>query len=250
MSNQSEMSKRQMRREQIRRKEVRGRWIGIGLITIGAIFVAFLIIYPNVRPVAAVATAEPQLYPKADKTAMGDPNAPIRIDVYEDFQCPACLRYTQETEPQIIKNLVETGQVYYVFHNFPFIDDISATVKSANDGGESDQAANASMCAADQGKFWEMHGTIFANWNGENQGAYANDRLTAFAETVGLDMDAFKACFRANKFMADIQADMNAGDKAGVNGTPSVFVNGVIVNPGYIPSYDDVLKAIENSGPK
>ncbi|MBI5353540.1 MAG: DsbA family protein [Chloroflexi bacterium] len=245
MSNQSEMSKRQARREQIKRKEARGKWIGIGLITIGAIFVAFLIIYPNVRPVAAVATAEPQIYPKADKTAMGDPNAPIRIDAYEDFQCPACRTYTLETESQIITNLIQTGQVYYVFHNYPFIDG-----PSAGNGGESDQAANAAMCANEQGMFWQMHGTIFANWNGENQGAFADDRLTAFAETTGLDMDAFKSCFKSNKYKADIQADIDAGNAQGVQGTPSVFVNGVFVTPGYIPSYDDILKAIENSGPK
>ena len=245
MSNQSEMSKRQARREQVRRKEMRGRWIGIGLITLGAIFVAFLIIYPNIRPVAAVATAEPQIYPQADKTALGDPNAPIRIDAYEDFQCPACRQYTQETESLIIKNLVQTGQVYYVFHNYPFIDG-----KTAGEGGESDQAANASMCASEQGKFWQMHGTIFANWNGEGQGAFANDRLTAFAETAGLDMTAFKACFKANKYKAEIQADLDAGNAAGVQGTPSIFVNGTFVTPGYIPSYDDMLKAIEAAAPK
>ena len=249
MSNQSEMSKRQARREQIKRKEARGKWIGIGLVAFGAIFLAFLIIYPYLQdalaPAPVVATAAPQPYPQADGTALGDPNAPIRIDAYEDFQCPACLKYTEETEPQIIKNLVETGQVYYVFHNYPFIDGAGA-----GQGGESDQAANAVMCANDQGKFWEMHGTIFANWNGESQGAFADRNLIAFAEKTGLEMTAFNACFKANKFKSDIQADFDGGNKLGVQGTPSVFVNGVMVAPGYIPSYDDILKAIESSGPK
>ena len=186
MTSTKDTSKRQARREQMRRKEQRNRLIGFGLIMIGVVFVAFLIIYPNVKPVDEVKAAEPQSYPQADKTALGDPNAPVRIDTYEDFQCPACVNYTKETESKIIENLVATGKVYYVFHNYPFID--GASVDSS---GESDQAANASMCAAEQNKFWEMHATIFANWNGENQGAYTDKRLTAFAEKVGLGYGSF-----------------------------------------------------------
>lgn len=240
MSNTKDMSKRQARREQIRRKEKRGRLMGIGLITLGAIFVAFLIIYPNVKPVAAVQTAEPQTYPQADKTALGDPNAPVKIDVYEDFQCPACRRYSLETEPLIVKNLVATGKVYYVFHHYPFLDG-----PGAGSNGESDQSASASMCASEQDKFWEMRDTIFANWNGENQGAFDDRRLAAFAETTGLDMTAFNACFEAKKYTAEIQADFDKGNEVGVQGTPSVFVNGTFISPGYIPSYDDILKAVD-----
>jgi protein-disulfide isomerase len=240
MNNEKDVSKRQARREQIRRKDQRNRLIGIGLISIGAIFIAFLIIYPNFRPAAEVITAEPRSYPQADKTALGDPNAPVKIDAYEDFQCPACGRYTEETESLIIDNLVSTGKVYYVFHNYPFIDGPGAGSK-----GESDQAANAAMCAAEQNKFWEMHATIFANWNGENQRAYSDERLTAFAEKTGLDMTAFNSCFKANKYKAEIQADFDNGNAVGVQGTPSIFVNGSFVTPGYVPSYDEVLKAVE-----
>jgi len=239
------MSKRQARREEIRRKEQRSRLIGIGLIGIVVIFVVFLIIYPSFKPVAAVKAAEPQSYPQADKTALGDPNAPVKIDAYEDFQCPACVKYTQETESLIIKNLVATGKVYYVFHNYSFIDG-----PGAGNNGESDQAANASMCAAEQNKFWEMHATIFANWNGENKGAYNDERLTAFAETAGLDMTAFNACFGSNKYKAEIQASFDDGNIAGVQGTPSIFVNGTFVTPGYIPSYDEILKAVDAASAK
>jgi protein-disulfide isomerase len=240
MNNPKDVSKRQARREQIRRKEQRGRLIGIGLISIGAIFIAFLIIYPNFKPVAEVVAAEPKTYPQADKLALGDPNAPVKIDVYEDFQCPACGNYTRDIEPLIIENLVATGQVYYVFHNYPFLDGAGA-----GNNGESDQAANASMCASEQNKFWEMHATIYANWNGENQGTYADKRLTAFAEKVGLDMDAFNACFEANKYKAEIQADFDGGNAVGVQGTPSIFVNGTFIKPGFVPSYDEVRQAVE-----
>ena len=248
MTSTKETSKRQARREQMRRKGQRNRLIGIGFISAVVSLVVFLIIYSNYyKPTGDVAAgdvmaAEPQSYPQADKTALGDPNASVRIDAYEDFQCPACVNYTKETEPLIIKNLVAAGKVYYVFHNYPFIDG-----PGAGSNGESDQAASASMCAAEQNKFWEMHATIFANWNGENKGGYSDQRLTAFAEKAGLDMTAFNACFKANKYKAEIQADFDGGNTAGVQGTPSIFVNGTFVKPGYVPSYDDVLKAVETA---
>ena len=240
MNTEKEMSKRQLRRAKIRQSQIRSRMVTIGLVVIGALMVAFVLIYPNVKPVAEVVTAEPQSYPQADKNSLGDPNAPIKIDVFEDFQCPACRIFTQETEALVIENLVATGKVYYVFHNYPFIDGAGA-----GNGGESDQAANAVMCASEQNKFWEMQGTIFANWNGENQGAYNDRRLTAFAEKTGLDMDAFNACFKANKYKAEIQADFDFGNTLGVQGTPSIFVNKTLVTPEHVPSYDDIAAAVD-----
>ncbi|GAB4540320.1 MAG: thioredoxin domain-containing protein [Anaerolineales bacterium] len=238
MTDTKEMSKRQQRREQMRRKEMRGKLLGIGLVSVGALFLAFLFIYPNIKPAAAVIAPEAVTYKQVDVSSQGDPNAPVRIDVYEDFQCPACRNFSSDIEPLIVKNLVETGKVYYTFHNYPFIDGKGIS------GGESDQAANAAMCAAEQGKFWEMHATIFANWNGENLGAYADPRLRAFAQSAGLNMNDFDSCFSENKYKTDIQASFDAGDKLGVNGTPSVFVNDQIVAPGYVPSYQQIEEAV------
>ena len=235
-----EMSKRQVRREQIRRKEQRGKMLGITLVSLGAIFLAFLFIYPNLKPVGDVIKPEPRDHPQVNKTSMGDPNAPVKIDVYEDFQCPACRTFSSDIEPLIVKNLIETGKAYYTFRQYPFIDG-----PGAGNGGESDQAANAAMCAAEQDKFWDMHDVIFANWNGEGLGAYNDRRLRAFAQTAGLNMNAFDDCFNTNKYKNEIQADFDTGNKIGVSGTPSIFVNGKIVTPGYIPSYDDIAKAVE-----
>ena len=239
---QKEMSKRQARREQIRRKEQRGKIIGISLISIGAILVAALLIYSNTKPIAEVTAPETHEYPQANKTSLGDPNAPVKIDAYEDFQCPACLRFTEDVEPRIIEEFVKTGKVYYTFHNYPFIDG-----DGAGNGGESDQAANASMCAMEQGKFWDMHATIFINWGGENIGSFEDRRLRAFAQTIGLDMGDFDACFESNKYKKDIQADFDKGKEIGVTGTPSVFVNGQIITPGYIPSYEDIKAEVDKA---
>ena len=68
-------------------------------------------------------------------------------------------------------------------------------------------------CANEQDKFWEMHSILYANWNGENQGAFSSRRLQAMAESLGLDMDAFNSCFSANKYESEIQADFDLGGK-------------------------------------
>jgi protein-disulfide isomerase len=173
--------------------------------------------------------------------SVGDPNAIVTIDVFEDFQCPACKSFTENIEPLVIENLVATGRARYVFHNYSFLDG-----NGAGNGGESDQAANASMCANEQDKFWEMHGTLYTNWNGENQGAFSDRRLQAMAESLGLDMNAFNSCFGSNKYKADIQADFDLGQEMGVSGTPTVFVNGQRVGqPGKIASYQEIVQAVE-----
>ena len=207
-------------------------------------------------PRAQVATQAPvvgTVYPitprarfKAEGVAAGDPQAKVRIDVYEDFQCPACREYTQSLEPQIMRNEVTSGRVYYVFHSFLVID--QATWDSPKK--ESHQAANAAMCAADQNRFWDYHDILFNNWTGENVGDDTDPRLIAYAQSLNLDMQKFNACFKANSFKAKIDADIAFATKLGVDGTPSLFVNGVQVTPGYMPTYNLILQAIKDAGAK
>ena len=238
------VSKRQERREKMQRQQQRQRLITIGLITLGAALVVLAVIWPQLRPVGEIVTVTPAALPDADGLSLGDPNAPVTIDVFEDFQCPACQRFTENTEPLVIQNLVATGQARYVFHNYPFLD---------GDGvgsGESDQAANAAMCANEQDKFWDMHSILFANWNGENQGAFNSRRLQAMAESLGLDMDAFNSCFSANKYKAEIQSDFELGGQMGVSGTPTVFVNGQRVGqPSQVASYQEIADAVNAIAP-
>lgn len=214
MSNKDkEMSKRQARKEQLRRKEQRSRLLGIGLITIGALFVAFLFIYPNLKPVGEVFSAPEIVRPSVDFNAVGDPNAPIRIDEYSDFQCPFCRIFYENTEEALLEKYVATGTVYFVYNSFgDFI------------GTESGQAAEAAYCAGDQGKFWEMHDIIFANQTGENVGAYSDRRLIAFAEKLDLNMDEFNTCFDTSKYKDLIEEDMKNGVAAGITATPSFIL--------------------------
>jgi protein-disulfide isomerase len=90
-----------------------------------------------------------------------------------------------------------------------------------------------------------MHSILFANWNGENMGAFTDQRLQAMAESIGLDMNAFNSCFNADKYEAEIQADFQLGQEMGVSGTPTVFVNGNRVGaPRQVASYDEIFQAV------
>ena len=237
---QQKMSKRQERRERMQRQQQRQRLIMIGLITLVAALLVFLVVWQPLSSAGEIIQVTPAALPDANGLSLGDPNAPVTIDVFEDFQCSACKRFTETIEPLVIENLISTGKARYVFHNYPFLDG-----DGAGGGGESDQTANASMCANEQDKFWDMHGILYANWNGENQGTFSNRRLLSMAESIGLDMDAFNSCFNANTYEADIQKDFDLGKEMGVSGTPTVFVNSRRVGAAnQIASYQDIADAV------
>jgi protein-disulfide isomerase len=147
------MGKRQEMREKRKRQQRLGRLAAIGLVSLGAVLVASLLIWSNrPTPVGAIVTVEPNAYPSANGRELGDPGAPVLIEVWEDFQCPACRNFSADTEPRIVEQYVATNQARYVFYHYPFLDGNGVSRR-----GESDQAANASMCAADRDRFWDYH---------------------------------------------------------------------------------------------
>ncbi len=115
-------------------------------------------------------------------------------------------------EPLILDNLVKTHKAKFVFQNFAFI------------GQESLRAAEASLCASDQGKFWPYHDLVFKSQAGENVGAFSDVRLQGFAPQAGLDATKFNACLAGNTHLTDVQNSIKLGQSWGVGGTPTVFV--------------------------
>ena len=157
-------------------------------------------------------------HPQANDNKMGDPNAPVKIVEYADFQCPYCMQYWQETEPQIIQNYVATGKVYYEYHSVGgFI------------GPEFADAADAAYCAADQNKFWEYHDMLFANWTGENAGDFTPDKLRQYAAAVHLDLNRFDTCLNVGANTDRVNQDVSDAKAAGVHATPSFVINGKLV---------------------
>ncbi len=228
-------SKREQRRKQ---NQSNSRPLMIAVMVIGALLIVVALILPNLKPASEVVVPEPVDRPKADGLILGDTNAPAKIEVFEDFQCPACKQFTETIEPRVLSELVETGKAYYVFHNYPFLDR-NSTAKESHD------AANASLCANEQGKFWEYHDVLFANWNGENEGNFNPARLISFSTVIDLDVDDFTACVNEGRHADEVQASFELGTLMGVSGTPTVFVNGGQVSPGFIPSFEDIAAAVE-----
>jgi protein-disulfide isomerase len=206
-------------REERRRKKRRQQVATILMTGGGILLVVAVIVLISIRKNPTVnlsiisITPEPRYMVSGNE--MGDPNAPVKIVEYSDFQCPYCLRFTQEIEPSLVKEYIATGKVHFTYRSMGYWI-----------GPESVAAAEAAYCASEQGKFWEYHDILFANWTGENIGDFANSRLIAFAENIGLDMSAFRSCFNTHKYSDQVNQDRVDGDKAGVIGTPTFFING------------------------
>ncbi len=157
--------------------------------------------------------------------AQGPENAPVTIVEFSDFECPYCSR--------LIPSLNQVKQQYgdkvrLEFRQFPL-----------NFHANAQKAAEASLCAHDQGKFWELHDAMFAD-----QKALAVDTLKAKAKELGLNAEQFNSCLDSGKHAAVVQADLQAGSQAGVSGTPAMFINGRFIN-GAVP-IEQITKVIDD----
>jgi protein-disulfide isomerase len=225
------MSKREEFRER-RRRAARRRQLSFLAIVGGlAVLVAAFIIYQNTRPVGAIVSITPVAVPSPNGREMGDPNAPVVMDIYSDFQCPYCAVFAGDAKPQIVEKYVTTGKVRLIYRNFVII------------GPESLEAARASMCAAEQERFWDYHDMLFANHTGENVGDYAERRLIAFADALGLDQGRFRACLSSGKYDDQISEDKALGQALGISSTPSFGINGQLFK-GALP-FSEFEKVIE-----
>lgn len=139
--------------------------------------------------------------------AKGPATAPVVIVEFSDFQCPYCSRLTPTLEEVMSKY---GTKVRLVFRQFPLPMHPNAQ-----------KAAEAALCANEQGKFWEMHDAMF-----KDQQGLAVDALKTKAAGLGLNAQTFNACLDSGKQKDTISADMKAGQTAGVTGTPAMFING------------------------
>jgi protein-disulfide isomerase len=215
-------SQRQERREQIRRRDQSNRLITIIMITLGALFIVSAIIYPQVKPIVDVVTVQSVPRPNVDRNSMGDPNAPIQIVDYSDFQCPFCEDFFTKTEPLLVQYYIETGKVRFTYRSAGnWVSNNIARATGASARTESQDAALAAYCAADQGKFWEMTDALFANNRDvEDQGSFAVRRLATIAETVNLDMKTWQDCFDSGKYEEQAQQDLEDALALNITGTP------------------------------
>ncbi len=231
MANQEELKRKKSKKK---KRTDPTPFIVIGVI---AIILVAVIYFSTRKPPLVVTDPEFHAATITDGLTMGDPNAPVRLDEYADYQCPGCGYYWSNIEPDIVKNYVETGKVFYTFTPFSFV----GSYVQNNPWDESKKAAEASFCANDQGKYWDYRDYIFGNQDGENQGRFSRELLLEFAKRLDLDMETFTECFDNSVHAQAVEDANQTAIEAGLNQTPSFVVNGTIVEDG------DIIGAIEKA---
>ncbi len=143
---------------------------------------------------------------------IGDKNAKITILEFGDYQCTFCYKFHQQTLVDIKKSYIDTGKVNYTYKDFPL------------NGLDSVLASEASLCADEQGKYWDYHNTLFNNWGGEKTGWITGNSLLDFAEQNNLNMQDFTECVNSHKYNQRVIENQNFAKSVGINATPSFFI--------------------------
>lgn len=156
------------------------------------------------------------MVPTAGEPALGSPSAKVMLMEVSDFQCPFCKRQAQQTLPQLVQEFVNTGKVQYLFVDYP-IPSLHPTAARSHE---------AAACAGDQGKYWEMHRSLFSSPVARDDAA-----LTAQAQGVGLNVAQFTACLSSGKHASAVRASAARMEQLGIQGTPMVLV-GLTPPPG------------------
>lgn len=142
--------------------------------------------------------------------SIGSEDAPVTIIEFSDFECPYCRRHFLEVYPQLLSEY--GGQIRYVFKDFP--------LKSIHENAT--PAAEAALCAHEQGAFWEYHDELFGMELELSRATYEQ-----YAYDIGLDVDGFIECLDEGRYADDVQADYDFASQLGIRSTPTFFVNGL-----------------------
>ena len=145
----------------------------------------------------------------AGAPARGSADAVVTLIEFSDYECPFCIRHFRDTMPKLDQQYIQTGRVRYVFRDFP----IDQLHPGAIRGHE------AARCAADQGKFWEMHARMFSA-----PGTHSDPQIEAQAAAAGLDVAALRTCLASRRHLDEIRKTSEIASEFGASGTPAFFI--------------------------
>lgn len=146
-------------------------------------------------------------------TVKGAENAKVIIVEFSEYQCPFCKRYVDETYVKIMENYGD--KIKYIFRDYPL---------PFHQHGQA--TAQAARCAGDQQKYWEYHDKLFAEKERWSTGEDITETLVVFSTELGLDSNSFRDCLTSGEYAQAIKDDFALGQKVGISGTPSFFING------------------------
>ena len=166
---------------------------------------------------------------------IGNIDAKITILEFGDYQCTFCYKFHQQTLDSIKESYINTGKVNYTYKDFPL------------NGIDSVLAAEASLCAEEQGKYWDYHNTLFKNWAGERTGWITDNLLFEFAEQNNMNIEDFTECVNSHKYNQRVIENQNFAKSVGINATPSFLIFNDeklirIIGAQPIEKFDDVIK--------
>ena len=151
-----------------------------------------------------------------DDPVKGDPNAPVTVIEFSDFQCPFCSRFYQQTLSQIEKDYIDTGKVKFVYRDLP-LDSIHPNARPAHIAAE---------CADEQGKFWDYHDVLFdkqSEWS-RLPAADLQSTLNQYASDLGLQSSSFENCLKSEKIADEVNKDTLDAARLGATGTPAFYI--------------------------
>lgn len=167
--------------------------------------------------------------------SIGEPDAPVVIYEFADFQCPGCGDFATFTAPVIKDRYVDTGQVRFVYYDFPLVDMHPNAFL----------AARAGRCANEQERFWDYHDILYGRQARWSLMGNPTDYFVELAEELDLDEDAFESCLRSDRYQEEVSQSVRLGQMMGVGGTPTLFVNMKRIDQQTIPNFADVQRYVE-----
>jgi len=186
-------------------------WFYVSVVAVIAILIlAYILIKPD-QTGNVIREENPIVGISIDNDAvLGDDDAPITIIEFSDYECPFCTRFYLNTLPQIKSEYIDTGKVKLIYRDYPLGFHANAQ-----------KAAEAAECAGEQGKYYEMHDKLFDE--GVNGGVSS---FKQYAKEIGLNAGEFNECLDSGEMASEVQKDFQDGQRVGVRGTPTFFING------------------------
>ncbi len=209
----------------------------IGLWLIGAsvaiVALVVIVIVLNEQRTRSTPVAQPDIPAEwIDRSAMGNPDAPVVVQAWEDFLCPSCQAWARGVKPQLVENYVKTGKVRFEFHHFPLQQHQPGSFMSAY----------AAECAADQGMFWPYHDRLFQMASLEQQSAVEFQDLVGYAREMGMNEQQFSTCM-SGEHQDTINQSLAQASQLKLSFTPSILVDGQLVEDSSYAGMQSMIEA-------
>jgi protein-disulfide isomerase len=193
----------------------------LGATLVGVLIVVFVAAQQLGGRVTGTLSDPGITYPAAllDGRTIGKSDAPVTLEVYEDFQCPVCAKHSLSVEPLLVEQYVKPGILRIVHKDIAFL----------GRGGADDEsrlAASGAVCSSAQDKYWDYAHWVYNNQDGENAGGFRRERLKAIAEAAGVDVTNWDSCIDADATIAEVAASTAEGTGRGITSTPTMYIGG------------------------